>query len=104
MERINNRKYGLTANDLTFLGCEMERVLEAIKKHEYGRFNASKLELKTQLALRIIEGMDDWQWQHNKGIRVHRDTHVSVEIYDLHELQKSTDKMMDLDLYDFAND
>lgn len=95
MERINNRKYGITADELRVIGAEVERVLSSIKGKEYGKFDAEDLELKTQLAIRIIEGMTDWQWQHNKGIRIKGDTRMRVEIYELHELQKTIDKSME---------
>lgn len=95
MERINNRKYGITATDCTGLGFEVERALESIKNHEYGIYKAADLELKKQLALRIVEGMSDWQWQHNKGVRLKGDTHIQVEVYELHELQKRIDETME---------
>lgn len=97
MEQVNNRKFEVTANDLLLIGTEVERILEAIKKQEYGFYYTENIELKTKLALKIIEGLGDWQWQHNKGIRLQGDNRIRVEIYELHELEKRINKMMETD-------
>ena len=99
VERINNQKYEININDFIDIGAEVERVLNAIKEKEYGMFNAEELEEKTKLAMRIVEGMNTWQWQHNKGIRLRGDNHIRIEVYELHELQKKIDEMMTVDLY-----
>jgi hypothetical protein len=92
MKRINNRKFEVTANELTMVGVEIERILESIKEHDYGDYQTEDLELKTVLALKVIEGMDDWQWENNKGVRIFGDTHIKVSIYNPQELQKRMDE------------
>lgn len=93
VERINNRKYGVTANDFLLLGVEVERLLETIKEHEYGIFRLEDYDLNSQLALRVIEGMNEWQQKHNKGVKIFGDTHLKVEFYDMEELEKRIDEM-----------
>lgn len=93
MERINGRKFGVTAKDLKLIGGVLEKVLEAIKNHEYGTFDTSDLEMEDKIALRVAEGMEDWQRQHNKGIRISGYSDMTIEIYELQELQKKIDEM-----------
>lgn len=99
MRQVNNRKYEVTAGDLFLIGSEVEKILKAIQEHEYGFYNAEQLETESKIALKIVEGMDDWQRQHNKGIRLRGDTHIKIEIYDLRELQKRMEEFMKIDLY-----
>ena len=66
--------------------------MKRIKENEYGKYRDEHWEIDEKIALRIIEGMYDWQWQHNKGVRVYKDTHIILEIYEMHELQKRMDK------------
>ncbi len=100
MEKINNRRYELTLHDLAVLGSEVERALKAIKEKAYGIYSAEDLEVEEKLALRVASGMHEWQWEHNKGIRVCNDVHIQVEIYDLHAVQKQIDETMGKDLYE----
>ena len=94
MEKINNRKYAVTLDEFVRLGATVEKILKWIVENEYGKYSADHWEMDEKLALRIINGMYDWQWQHNKGVRVHKDTHIILEIYEMHELQKRMDKTM----------
>lgn len=103
MQTISNRKFEVTAKDLQLIGEEIERVLEVIKDYDYGFYNTEDLELKTKLALKIIEGMDEWQWELNKGIRLRGDIHLKIEIYELHELQKRKDEMLKVNPYKVFN-
>ncbi|WP_391123467.1 hypothetical protein [Psychrobacillus sp. L3] len=94
MEKINNRKYAVTLDEFVRLGSTVERILKWIEENKYGKYGAEHLEIDEKLALRIIDGMYDWQWQRNKGVRVHNDTHIILEIYEMHELQKRMDETM----------
>lgn len=92
MEQINNRKYAVTANDLFKIGMEVERILESIKEKDYGFYRMDDMELISLIALKTVEGMNDWQWKNNKGIVLENDIHIVMEIYDMHAMQERMDK------------
>lgn len=95
VEKINNRKYALTLNEFVVLGARVQGLLELIKQREYDKYNAAHFDLDEKLALRVIEGMSDWQWKHNKGVQLHGDTNIRIKIYDMHELQDRMEKAME---------
>lgn len=99
MKYIVKRRFEIHGTDFLILGAEVERLLESIKKHKYGFYNTDHVELKTKLAFKLIEGMEDWQWQHNKGIRVRGDLNIKVEIYELHELNKEIEESLTIDFF-----
>lgn len=99
MKKINNRKFEVTSGDLSVIGSEVDRLLGKIKGLEYGTYDAAENDLEAKLALKIIEGMYDWQWEHNKGVSLQGDIHIQVDIYEMHERQKRLDAMMSVDLY-----
>ncbi len=95
MKRIGTRKFEVTSCDCTKIGAEVERVMEAIKEHDHGcYYTGDELEFQTKLALKVIEGMSDWQWEHNKGVKVKGLANMTMELYDLHESQRKLDEMM----------
>lgn len=93
MERINNRKYQITNDELGRLGATIEELLEKLETHEYGEYYlAEDLSLEKQLALRIITSMNDWQHKHNREITVFGDTNLKLVIEDIQEKQKRYDE------------
>jgi hypothetical protein len=100
LRQVTNRKYETTANDLSSIGYEVERILDVIKEKEYGFYDCKDLELSSKIALRVVEGMKDWQWEQNKGVRLNGDTNIRLEVYELHELQKRIDSSMEIDLFE----
>lgn len=93
MERINNRKYQITNDELGRLGATIEEMLEKVENLEYGEYYLPEdLSLEKQLALRIITSMNDWQHKRNKEITVFGDTNLKLVIEDIQEKQKRYDE------------
>ena len=42
MERINNRKYSITNDELGRLGATIEELLEKLETHEYGEYHLAE--------------------------------------------------------------
>lgn len=92
VEKVNNRRYSITLDELKVMGAIIERIQEKILKAEYGFYSTNNMTMEEKLALRVLSGMEDWQQLHNKGVRLAGDTHIRLEVYELHELQKAIDK------------
>ena len=89
MERINNRKYAITNDELGRLGATIEEWLEKLKTFEYEKkYPLPDLTLEEQLALRIITSMNDWQEKNNRDITVYGDTRLTLVVSDIKENEK----------------
>ncbi|MGE7091318.1 hypothetical protein ACQKII_07585 [Lysinibacillus sp. NPDC048646] len=95
MKRISPKRFELAMRDFSSLGDTVEYFLEWIKQGEYANYAMIHFPLEGQLALRIIEGMDDWQCQHSKGVRFKLDGIEFVEIYDKKEHQNEIDRLLE---------
>lgn len=96
MERKSPQTFIMKKDDLIRLGVTVERLCNALKKDEYGkyRFDGDN-EFQIAAAL-IIDGMQEWQEKHNIGIRIYirGKGYDSFEIYNLKEEQEKIDKVM----------
>lgn len=94
MEKINNRKFSITKEDLIKTGGKVEVFLKALENHEYGEFSTEEMSMENVVVLRIIEGMKEWQWETNRGIKLQGDSGKVLEIYDVDAVQKRVDEAM----------
>ena len=95
MKRVTEKRYEIFFREFEGLGVVIEDLLNKIQSLDYGKYNIEDLEIEAKIALKIIEGMDDFQREHNKGLRfdrIFKDT--VIEIYDINEAQRKMDEMI----------
>lgn len=95
MKKITDKRYEIFFREFENLGVVIEELQNAILKQEYGKYDIRELELEKKIALKILEGMDDFQRKNDKGIRfdsIFKDG--VIEIYDINEEQRIIDEAM----------
>lgn len=94
MEQINRHRYELTTRDFLILGELIEMSLEKIIDLEYGYYKLDNDDFSLKMALKIIEGMENWQDKHNKGVKLVGEYNNSLHIYDKKGRQEKMDEAM----------
>lgn len=85
----------MTTRDFRGLGSYLEEVLDSIAKKDNGKYKVDNEDTRMLLALRIAEGMEEWQYKTNKGIELIGEFNVVLKIFDKEEKQKRLDEAMD---------
>ena len=95
MNEINKNRFEVTTRDLRGLGSIIEKCLSSIKESDYGFYKIENYkDLEIKLALKIIEGMNEFQEQNNKGVRMSGTFNNTLEIYNLNVEQEKMDEAM----------
>jgi hypothetical protein len=95
MKQATPVRYEIYFREFEGIGVVVEEVQSSIKNLDYGKYNITDIELEKKIALKILEGMDGFQLEHNKGIRFDRIFKDSIiEIYNINEEQKELDEMI----------
>ena len=85
----------MTTRDFRELGIYLEEVLDSIPEKDNGKYKVDNEDTRMLLALRIAEGMEEWQRKTNKGIELVGEFNVVLKIFDKEEKQKRLDEAMD---------
>jgi len=95
MKKVTEKRYEIFFREFESLGVVIEEVQNVILNREYGKYDIRELGLEEKIALKIIEGMYDFQKKNNKGLRfdsIFKDG--AIEIYDINEEQRQFNETM----------
>ncbi len=95
VKEINKKRFELTVTDFRKLSGQIEKLQNAIKEQSYGYYELDQKDLSIKLALIVIEGMEDWQWESNKGVKICGEFNYTLQIFNKRENQKMLNKAME---------
>lgn len=95
MKQVSKTKLELKTHDLIRIGFLVEKLLRDLKGKDYGLYKIAEEDLDVKLALKVIEGMEDFQKENNKGIEIGGAFDNVLEIYNITERQMRFDEAME---------
>lgn len=95
MKQATEKRYEIFFREFEGIGAVLEELQEKVINLDYGKYDIRGLELEKRVALKILEGMFEFQKMHNKGLRfdsIFKDG--AIEIYNIEEEQKRHDELI----------
>jgi hypothetical protein len=86
MKQVTPKKIEVSFREFEGIGVVIEKTQKSLLENDYGKYNIEEMDLEVKIAFKILEGMDHFQRENNKGIKFHSDE--KVEIYNINEHQK----------------
>jgi hypothetical protein len=94
MKQVTKLKYEIYFREFEYLGSFLEEAQEKVKELPFGCYSIDHLDSEKKIALKILEGMIEFQRKNNKGVRFSKLFDDSIEIFDINAQQKVIDEQM----------